>query len=266
MYLPAIVMVGFYFEKRRAFATGVAVCGSGIGAFVFAPMCDKLLEVYDWRGATWIMSGIVLNGMVMGALLRPLESPKTSKSQRKGKEDAEHLLTDTEMNGKNGLIVQKGLLNEEPSCVHSMHNLYSPTKDEQSTELVVRQCSHQYSSHGDLALRDDEHTVMRKRFQQQQQKEQISKPFYRKDIFYTGSVASLPEFKEQKDPESYARSITSIPHGDTADGDTDTRYEGCCGKCRSMTDTLRTMMDFSLLKNPIFCLYGMSCFLCMTGQ
>ena len=57
MYLPAIVMVGFYFEKRRAFATGVAVCGSGIGAFVFAPMCEKLISLYGWRGATWIIAG-----------------------------------------------------------------------------------------------------------------------------------------------------------------------------------------------------------------
>ena len=29
IYLPAIVSVSMYFEKRRAFATGIAVCGSG---------------------------------------------------------------------------------------------------------------------------------------------------------------------------------------------------------------------------------------------
>ena len=29
VFLPAIVTVGYYFEKRRAFATGIAVCGSG---------------------------------------------------------------------------------------------------------------------------------------------------------------------------------------------------------------------------------------------
>ena len=31
MYLPSIVVVGFYFDKKRALATGIAVCGSGIG-------------------------------------------------------------------------------------------------------------------------------------------------------------------------------------------------------------------------------------------
>ena len=27
-----------YFEKKRAFATGIAVCGSGLGTFVMAPV------------------------------------------------------------------------------------------------------------------------------------------------------------------------------------------------------------------------------------
>ena len=38
MYLPSIVIVGYYFDKKRAFATGLAVCGSGIGTFLFAPL------------------------------------------------------------------------------------------------------------------------------------------------------------------------------------------------------------------------------------
>ena len=29
IYLPAIVTVGYYFDTKRAFATGIAVCGSG---------------------------------------------------------------------------------------------------------------------------------------------------------------------------------------------------------------------------------------------
>lgn len=29
IYLPSVVCVGYYFERRRAFATGISVCGSG---------------------------------------------------------------------------------------------------------------------------------------------------------------------------------------------------------------------------------------------
>lgn len=70
MYLPSIVMVGFYFDKRRALATGIATCGSGIGAFIFAPMCNALIQTYSWKGAQWIIAGIVLNGIILGALYR----------------------------------------------------------------------------------------------------------------------------------------------------------------------------------------------------
>ena len=33
IYLPAVVAVGYYFEKRRALATGISVCGSGVGEY-----------------------------------------------------------------------------------------------------------------------------------------------------------------------------------------------------------------------------------------
>ena len=80
MYLPAIVMVGFYFEKKRAFATGIAMCGSGIGSFLMAPLIDALLSEYGWRGTSWILAGIVFNGTVSGALFRPLElNPPTKR-------------------------------------------------------------------------------------------------------------------------------------------------------------------------------------------
>ena len=49
--------VGFYFEKKRAIATGLAVCGSGIGTFIFAPLCNLLVEEYTWKGATLILAG-----------------------------------------------------------------------------------------------------------------------------------------------------------------------------------------------------------------
>merc|ERR1719350_453794 len=41
--LPAIVSVSMYFEKKRAFATGIAVCGSGFGTFIMAPVTTRLV-------------------------------------------------------------------------------------------------------------------------------------------------------------------------------------------------------------------------------
>lgn len=76
IYLPSIVSVGYYFERKRAIATGIAVCGSGIGTFIFAPLTKFLLDQYDWRNALFILAGIVFNACVFGALMRPLEPPK----------------------------------------------------------------------------------------------------------------------------------------------------------------------------------------------
>ncbi|CAH1141987.1 unnamed protein product [Phyllotreta striolata] len=76
IYLPAVVCVGYYFETKRSLATGIAVCGSGVGTCVFAPLATMLLEEYGWRGANLILAGLILNCAIFGALMRPLEYPK----------------------------------------------------------------------------------------------------------------------------------------------------------------------------------------------
>ncbi|XP_043503784.1 monocarboxylate transporter 3 isoform X2 [Polistes fuscatus] len=78
IYLPAVVCVGYYFETKRSLATGIAVCGSGFGTFAFAPLATMLLETYSWKGANLILAGLILNCAVFGAMMRPLEYPKTS--------------------------------------------------------------------------------------------------------------------------------------------------------------------------------------------
>lgn len=73
IYLPAIVSVTTYFDKYRSLATGIAVCGSGFGTFIFAPLLDYFIKGYHWRGALLILSGTVLNCAIFGALFRPLK-------------------------------------------------------------------------------------------------------------------------------------------------------------------------------------------------
>lgn len=92
VFLPAVVSVGYYFSTKRALATGIAVCGSGMGAFIFAPFCQKLLEIYDWKGAMIILAGLTLNCAVFGALMRPLEPGPRQKPllQRIAEEKERH--------------------------------------------------------------------------------------------------------------------------------------------------------------------------------
>lgn len=103
VYLPAIVCVGFYFEKRRAFATGLAVCGAGIGTFVFAPLTQFLLQQYNWKGAVLIESGLMLNCIICGLLFRSLpgmgSSPKTELKEKGNTKNGNKELADLHANG-----------------------------------------------------------------------------------------------------------------------------------------------------------------------
>lgn len=79
IYLPAVVAVGYYFETKRSLATGIAVCGSGFGTFVFAPFATYLLEQFSWKSANQILAGLILTCGLFGALMKPLTYPKEKK-------------------------------------------------------------------------------------------------------------------------------------------------------------------------------------------
>ena len=78
IYLPAVCAVGYYFEKKRALATGISVCGSGVGTFVFAPLGTYLLEQY---GEIDITSLSKLNSRVTMTTVQAGRAP-TSSSRR----------------------------------------------------------------------------------------------------------------------------------------------------------------------------------------
>ena len=53
-YVAAIVIVAYYFDRRRSFATGISVCGSGVGTFLLAPLATVLLDEFGWKGANLV--------------------------------------------------------------------------------------------------------------------------------------------------------------------------------------------------------------------
>ncbi|XP_038642976.1 monocarboxylate transporter 13-like [Scyliorhinus canicula] len=71
-FSPTVSMIAKYFKKRRALATGLAFTGVGISSFFFPPLFQLLIDVYGWRGALQIVSAMMLNLCVSGALLRPI--------------------------------------------------------------------------------------------------------------------------------------------------------------------------------------------------
>lgn len=72
-------------------AYGIAMSGSGIGTFVLAPAVQELIDLYSWRGALLVLSAIVANLCVCGALLRPItlqseEEESTEEREPTGEE------------------------------------------------------------------------------------------------------------------------------------------------------------------------------------
>lgn len=158
IYLPAIVSVTVWFERYRSLATGIAVCGSGLGTFLFAPLTSALIVNYGWRGAMLIMGAIILNCVAFGLMFRPV--PETPRSEARE------------------LMLPKG---EK-----------SPLKRSQSTEHDIR--NNGQVDNGDVAVgrltlsqpalnKPQEHHPPRSRCG--------SGVMHRPDVLYQGSVTSL---------------------------------------------------------------------------
>ena len=62
IYLPPIAATPKWWPDRRAFATGCAVVGLGLGSFVMGPLAAAMIESLGWRYVFWYV------GIAMGIL------------------------------------------------------------------------------------------------------------------------------------------------------------------------------------------------------
>ena len=61
-------------REKQGCAKGLAVGDSGDGLFVFPFAMEYLLNAFGYQGALWIMSGVLLQCCICGAVSRPLIS------------------------------------------------------------------------------------------------------------------------------------------------------------------------------------------------
>ncbi|MFT7815782.1 monocarboxylate transporter 5 isoform X1 [Arapaima gigas] len=76
LYQATSVVTASYFRKRLATAYSIGRSGMGL-TFALAPFTQLLLDQYAWQGALLILGGLMLNLVASGMLLRPL-AVKTS--------------------------------------------------------------------------------------------------------------------------------------------------------------------------------------------
>lgn len=120
-YVAAVVIVAYYFDKRRSFATGISVCGSGIGTFIFPPIIQYLITEYGWRGCTVLLAGIFLNMCVCGMLMKDLEwTTHRAKQKRKNRLKPNNGTSNDSFSITNstntGAIIPDGAINENATA------------------------------------------------------------------------------------------------------------------------------------------------------
>ncbi|CAH8442668.1 unnamed protein product [Schistosoma rodhaini] len=72
VYLPAITVIGHWFEEHRAFIVGIVMCGGCLGAGLMAIITPYLAVHFSWRGSLILISGLFSQTLVGIALFRPV--------------------------------------------------------------------------------------------------------------------------------------------------------------------------------------------------
>ena len=80
IYTPGNIICSYYFLKRRALATGIAVCGGGIGTIVIPEVINFFKESYGWKGCAIIYAAMCpLNALLaMTVYILPNEYKETT--------------------------------------------------------------------------------------------------------------------------------------------------------------------------------------------
>lgn len=227
IYLPAIVSVTCYFEKYRSLATGIAVCGSGLGTFVFAPIITLLLQEYGWKGSMLIIGGLLLNCIVFGVIFRPLV-PKKKKHILLTPQNNESLIktenlikpdvcngnetfrennssSTNHLNVVNNKASSKGVngdVQKRPHSVHLFPNDIIPSSQMNGTSVITTVTNSNISTSVVISSKSSDTArlaVSQPHLDRRHWGSQVLRPAHsgvilsNKHVFYRGSLAQLPE-------------------------------------------------------------------------
>lgn len=253
MYCPAIVIVTMYFEKYRSLATGVTVCGAGVGTATFSIIISYLIKHFGWRQVFLIYAGIVLLCIPCGLLYRPVEFAPIYDDEEEEKEEQETKKLTAPEN------------QEEDNTDGKLRSAFSHSavnKDSEAEEGNLQRVQ----SLGEGLAKSRTNTVT-----------ESSGYLNVKDVFYPGSVTALKEY--QKDAEHF-RSVTSLhshthsikekKHANTSslkeeDEENLDSQATSASRAIAIWTTITKILDLTLFANPVYLLFAISNFLTSIG-
>ena len=262
--LPAHIVINTYFNEKRGFANGIAMAGAGVGVFVLAPLIQFTLTEYGWRGTMLLCGAVVLHFCVCGSLMRPLNSPTSSKQRRKedkilNKNEDKPLLqtlnkqdidNSNSITGKNKTS-QKRIDPQRPSGFLTPDLQRKPTKEPLfSCKLISDRHRFDSNSLPDLKALHLINTADNHLRTRHNAHHILYDPFKRKDILYSGSLYHLKEFKENTSMEAFIESMT-ICDKDNEHHDEEDVYS-VRSSSKTIKQALRHICDLTVFRNKIF--------------
>ncbi|KAI6173251.1 MFS domain-containing protein [Aphelenchoides besseyi] len=261
MYCPAIMIVTMYFERLRSLATGITVCGAGVGTFVFSRIISYLIVRFNWRTVFLIYAGVVILCVPCGALYRPIAFEPIYEDEEDEKKKVKAVDQAPTITSTNGSVKPEG-------------NFLHPDRNGVLRAAV---------SHTDVSPRPSASNLQRVRSLGEHLPHHTKKDSHSeslgylnvRDVFYQRSVSELKNFDEVKmrsvhslpsaHKESTTKSKEVLPELVEVDEENEDSAATSGSRAIAIWHTLKKMMDLSLLTEPIYILFAISNFLTSIG-
>ncbi|CAF2772303.1 unnamed protein product [Rotaria sp. Silwood2] len=270
IYLPAIVSVGFYFESKRSFAMGIAVCGSGLGTLVFPAVMPYIINAplwFDYEGALLLEAAVIFICVIFGALMIPLpqEPSEIRRVERKVRAEAKRQAlkpgTETSQNEEQ----QTQLLPTNGESESPLQEV-SACSNESTVVIPIEQECLSYDKHrvflsdlkkNGLCINNSTDKTVSKSHENVSDTvtTNLAVVVSRKDATYQGSLHNIPLYNE--DTDEYHRQMIK-----TSDMTNETITKAAK---KSLVTKIAEQIDLSLLKDAAFALFAISNFLTSLG-
>ncbi|VDN59793.1 unnamed protein product [Dracunculus medinensis] len=264
VYLPAIVIVNQYFEKRRALALGIAVCGSGIGTTIFSQVFPFLLRLNGQNWRTFLVNVAFINLLCIpcGLCFRNLQ-PNEMQIEEVTKIAMAYHESHPDANKKCNLTSSSERL-KSPHIAGGI-----PIERFASSEQVGNKYSSQNrpflsSIELNAAKRSDRNVWSQERLVKTVSKEslmEVNKPLSRMDIFYSGSVTNLSRRFTNSHVKNQDNGGNRSPYLSNLALSTECVSGGGVKWTRGVQMALKSLLDFSLLKSITFIVLNIGGFL-----
>ncbi|KAH3797072.1 monocarboxylate transporter 4-like isoform X2 [Dreissena polymorpha] len=263
---PCPILLGYYFDKRRSLAFGIASAGFSIGGFAITPLIELLFQEYGYSGAFLVLTAFTMNIFVAAALFRPVQAnSKREKCSRQSVESDE-----TKQALIQTAIVNNELVNNELRQTDAIAVNGSAVNGhvQESTNVLTTCDSNSTTCH--LAITNYENIEIPMEDRSESAKTDTFFPKIITNEFDTSNVnKSVPndEVTSHKTSRKISVEKTASEDAEIIGTETKTISETSENETKTKNDNdgkkkKQTWMSWSILKNPRFMCYtfAMFCF------